>query len=153
MNPYFIAGGVVAIVLAFGGGYYKGNSAGQAEVQQKWDKEKADQLVAYVQAQDESRKREQDLQAGADKLRQEKDREIRELNARTTALANSLRNRPERPAQTSGMPTTAGTGKSGCTARELYREDSEVVVRIAREADELRVALKQCYSQYEKVRN
>jgi hypothetical protein len=51
------------------------------------------------------------------------------------------------------MPTTAGTGKSGCTARELYREDSEVVVRIAREADELRVALKQCYSQYEKVRN
>ena len=153
MNPYFIAGGVIAIVLAFGGGYYKGNSAGQAEVQQKWDKEKADQLMAYVKAQDEARKREQDMQVTADKLRQEKDREIRELNARTTALANSLRDRAERPTQASGVPQTADAGKSGCTARELYREDSEVVVRIAREADELRVALKQCYSQYEKVRN
>jgi hypothetical protein len=152
MNPYFIAGGVVAIVLAFGGGYYKGNVAGQAEVQQKWDKEKADQLIAYVKAQDEARKREQDMQASADKLRQEKDREIRELNARSTGLLNSLRDRAERPNQTSGMPSTTGTGQSGCTARELYREDSEVVIRIAREADELRLALKQCYAQYESVK-
>ena len=155
MNPYFIAGGVIAIVLAFGGGYYKGNSAGQAEIQQKWDKEKADQLAAYVKAQDEARKREQDMQASADKLRQEKDREIRELNARTTALTNSLRDRTERPTQASGVPQTASTGQTGanCDGSKLYRQDSEFLAREAARADEIRAALKQCLQQYETVRN
>jgi hypothetical protein len=89
---------------------------------------------------------------GADRLRQEKDREIRDVTARNTALANSLRDRQTRPAQTSSVSSTASVGSSACTGKELYREDGEFLVRLAREADELRVALKQCYAQYEAAR-
>jgi len=92
------------------------------------------------------------LQETADKLRKEKDVEIKNLNARATALTNSLRDRQERPADGSALSSSSGAGSRGCTGKELYREDGEFLVRLAREADELRSALKQCYRQYEAVR-
>lgn len=152
MNPWLILGVVLAVGAAAGGGYYKGNSAGKSEVQQQWDKEKAEQYAEYAKGQEEARKREQELQANADKLRREKDAQIKEVNARATALANSLRNRQTRPAETSTVPSAAGVGQSACTGKELYREDGEFLVRIAREADELRAALDQCYKQYNAAR-
>jgi hypothetical protein len=153
MNPWVILGFVVAIVGAAGAGYYQGNEAGQAKVQQAWDKERAAQEAAYAQAQAAAREKEQELQTSADQIRQEKDREIRDLNARAVALSNSLRDRPSRPTtEASPVPGTASTGPSGCTPKQLYREDSEVVVGLAREADEIRAALKQCYAQYETLR-
>jgi len=152
MNPYLILGGVLAIGLAAGGGYYKGNSAGKSEVQQAWDKEKAEQYAAYAKGQEEARQREQELQANADKLRKEKDAEIRNINARATALANSLRDRQTRPAESSTVSSTTGLRPTACTGKELYREDGEFLVRIAREADELKAALDQCYKQYNAAR-
>jgi hypothetical protein len=153
MNPWVILGFVVAIVGAAGAGYYQGNEAGQAKVQQAWDKERAEQEAAYAQAQAAAREKEQKLQTSADQIRQEKDREIRDLNARAVALSNSLRDRPSRPTtEASAVPSAASTGPSGCTPKQLYREDSEVVVGLAREADEIRAALKQCYAQYETLR-
>ncbi len=147
-----ILGAVIAIGAAAGGGYYKGNTAGKAEVQQAWDKEKAAQYAAYAKGQEEARQREQQLQATADKLRQEKDRETRDLLARNTALANSLRDRPARPTETNPVPSATSNGPSACTGKQLYREDGEFLVRLSREADDLRLALKQCYAQYEAVR-
>jgi hypothetical protein len=152
MNPWVILGFVLAVGAAAGGGYYQGNEAGKAKVQQQWDKEKAEQYAAYAKGQEEARKREQEMQEAADKLRKEKDRETRELTARNTALANSLRDRPERPTEVGAVRNASGAGSGGCTPRELYRQDSEVVVGLAREADEIRLALKQCYAQYETLR-
>jgi hypothetical protein len=152
MNPYMILMAVLAVGIATVGGYFKGEKDGSAAVHAEWDAERIKQQEAHNKALQEAVERQQQLQMGADKLRQEKDRETRDLVARNTALANSLRNRPERPTQTSTVSNPSGTGSSACTARELYREDSEVVVRIAREADEIRVALKQCYAQYDAVR-
>jgi len=153
MNPYFLVGALIAVAVAGGAGYVKGTAHGKAVVQAAWDAERIQQQEAHVKALQESIQKQQALQADADQLRQEKDRETRDLLARNTALNNSLRNRPQRPAApTSTVPSTAGTGSSGCTPRELYREDSEVVVGLAREADEIRLALKQCYAQYEAVR-
>jgi Protein of unknown function (DUF2514) len=153
MNPWLILGAVLAVGAAAAGGYYQGNQAGQAEIQQQWDNEKTAQYAQYAKAMEESVEAQQQLQMGADKLRQEKDREIRDITARNTALANSLRDRQSRPAtNTSAVPSTASVGPSACTGKDLYREDSEFLVRIAREADELRAALKQCYKQYESVR-
>ena len=152
MNPWLILGVVLAVGAAAGGGYYKGNSAGKSEVQQQWDKEKAEQYAEYAKGQEEARKREQELQANADKLRREKDAQIKEVNARATALANSLRDRQTRPTETRAVPSAAGVGQSACTGKELYREDGEFLVRIAREADELRAALDQCYKQYNAAR-
>ncbi len=152
-NPWLILTFVVVVCVAAGGGYHSGKASGMAEVQQAWDKEKTAQYAQHAKALEESVEKQQQLQIGADRLRQEKDREIRDIAARNTALANSLRDRQSRPTtNSSAVPSPTSAGQSACTARELYREDSEVVIRIAREADELVAALKQCYAQYESVR-
>ena len=152
MNPWLILAFVLAVGAAAGGGYYKGNSAGKSEVQQQWDKEKAEQYAAYAKGQEEARQREQALQANADKLRREKDAEVRNINARAAALANSLRERQARPADADSVSSAASVGSGACTGKNLYREDGEFLVRIAREADELRAALQQCYKQYQAIR-
>lgn len=153
MNPYFLAGAVIAVVVAGGAGYVKGTSHGKMVVQAEWDAERIRQQEAHAKAVQEAIEKQQAIQADADQLRQEKDRETRDLLARNAALANSLRNRPQRPVvQAGAVPGAAGTGSGGCTPGELYREDSEVVVGFAREADEVLIALKQCYAQYDAVR-
>ena len=154
MNPWLILGFVLAVAASGGAGLYKGHGLGTAEVQQKWDKERAAQEAEYAAAQAAAREKEQALQADADQLRQEKDREIRNLNARATALSNSLRDRPSRPAESSTVPSAASNGPApaGCTGEKLYRPDGEFLAREAARADELRVLLKQCRDQYEAVR-
>ena len=152
MNPYFIAGSVIAVVLAFGVGYWKGDEAGQATVQQQWDKEKADAYAKYAEEVEKAREKEQNWQRAADNIRQEKDREIKNLNARATALSNSLRDRKERPAESGAVSGVASSRSTACSGKELYREDGEFLVRIAREADELRAALDQCVKQYNAAR-
>jgi hypothetical protein len=151
MNPYLILGGVLAIGLAAGGGYYKGNSAGKSEVQQAWDKEKADQYAAYAKGQEEARQKEQELQAAADKLRREKDAQIRDINARNTALVNSLRDRPERPAKTD---TVSGSTRScsGASGAELAKGDGEFLAGYSADAARLQAALDQCIKQYNAAR-
>lgn len=154
-NPWVLLTLVLAIAGAAGGGYYQGNEAGQAKVQQAWDKERAAQEAAYAQAQAAAREKEQKLQTSADQIRQEKDREIRNLNARATALSNSLRDRQDRPTAENGSVSgtaTNGPAAAGCTGEKLYRPDGEFLAREAARADELRVLLKQCRDQYETLR-
>lgn len=152
MNPYVIIGVVFAVGVAGASGLYQGHKLGKAEVQQAWDKEKAEQLAAYAKAQEEARAKEQELQANADQLRREKDAEIRNLNARAVALNNSLQQRPSISTQTGSMSGSTSSGQGGCTPRQLYRESAEDFVKVAIEADSLRLALKQCYAQYDSLR-
>ena len=152
MNPYVIIGVVAAIGVAGAGGLYQGHQLGKAEVQQAWDKEKAEQYAQYAKAQEEARAKEQELQANADQLRKEKDAEIRNINARANALSNSLQQRPSISTQASAVSGSSGAGQSGCTPRQLYRESAEDFVKVALEADNLRVALAQCYAQYDSLR-
>ena len=152
MNPYFLLGSLVAVIAAAGAGYFQGSEHGQAKIQNLWDKEKAAQYAEYAKGQEAARQKEQELQANADRLRQEKDREIRDLNARATALSNSLQHRPTRTSEAGSVSGSTSTGQSGCTPRQLYRESAEDFVKVAIEADTLRLALKQCYAQYDSVR-
>jgi hypothetical protein len=155
MNPWLILGFVLAVAAAGGAGLYQGHELGVAEVQQKWDKERAAQLAEHAAAQAAAREKEQELQASADLLRKDKDREIRDLNARTAALTNSLRDRPSRPtAETSTVSSTASAGcaPSSCTGAGLSREDAQFLAGEAARADELRASLKQCYAQYQAIR-
>lgn len=152
MSPLVaVAGGVIVAGIALGVGYSKGDTAGRAAIQQLWDKEKAEQYAEYAKGQAEARAKEQELQANADKLRQEKDIEIRNISARATALANSLRDRASRPAESSGVPQAANVGQAavGCTGSGLYRPDGEFLAGEAARANTLRAELKQCYKQYE----
>ena len=151
MNPWVILGFVLAIGAAAGGGYYKGNSAGRAEVQQAWDKEKAEQYAAYAKGQEEARKREQEMQQAADKLRREKDAEIRDINARTIALSNSLRDRQERPAQ-NGAVSGAARSCGGASGAELAKGDGEFLAGYSADAARLQAALDQCVKQYNAAR-
>ncbi len=151
MNPYFIAGTVLAVIFAYGAGHYKGDVAGQAKIQQEWDKEKAKQLAAYAQAQEEARLREQELQDGAVKLRQEKDREIREINARATGLLASLQHRPERTSQASGVSTNTGAC-AGANGAELARGDAIFLAGYSADVAKLQATLDLCISQYESIK-
>ena len=63
MNPWLILAFVLAVGAAAGGGYYQGNMAGKAKVEQAWDKERAEQFAVYAKEQEEARLREQELQA------------------------------------------------------------------------------------------
>jgi len=151
MNPWVILAFVLAIGAAAGGGYYKGNSAGKAEVQAEWAKEKAEQYAAYAKAQEEARAREQEMQAAADKLRREKDAQIKDINARATALTNSLRNRQERPAESSTV-SSAARSCGGASGAELAKGDGEFLAGYAADAARLQAALDQCVKQYNTAR-
>lgn len=156
MSPLVaVAGGVIVAGIALGIGYSKGDTAGRAAIQQMWDKEKAAQYAEYAKGQAEARAKEQELQANADKLRQEKDREIRNISARAAALSNSLRDRSTRPTESSGVPQAANVGQAavGCTGSGLYRPDGEFLAGEAARANTLRAELKQCYKQYEALEN
>jgi hypothetical protein len=150
-NPWVIIAFMVALATAAGGGYYRGNSAGRAEVKQEWDKEKTEQYADFANRLEVTRKREQELQANADQLRKEKDAEIRNVNARATALSNSMRNRTDRPAEGSGTSQTANASKDGSsgTGAGLYRPDAEFLVGEAARGNKLRAELKACYTQYD----
>ncbi len=143
---------VLVAAAAAVAGYGKGHAAGSAAVRQAWDKEKAEQLAEHATRQQAARQAEQELQSSADRLRQEKDREIRHLTARAASLAHSLRERPER-AVAGAVSAAAGTGPAGagCSGAELSRQDAEFLAGEAARADELRLALGQCLGQYESL--
>lgn len=89
-----------------------------------------------------------ELQASADKTRQEKDEKINDINARLAAALSELRKRPNRPAN---PPEYTGS-EQACTARELYREDAEFLTREAARADSILAERDYYYQQYEEVR-
>lgn len=148
-----IAALLIAAILATAGWalHESGLAAGRAEIQAKWDRQRITDAATNVQAAMQARAREQALQSTADKIRQEKTREIADLNRRHAALVDSLRHRPDRPADY--LPTTAQDAQpgpaTGCGADQLYREDAAMALGIARDADLVRIALRQCHAQYQ----
>jgi hypothetical protein len=124
INIYAIIA-VVSIVL-FCGGFVNGCSYQQS---------KAEKTV---------RDKEHQYQADADKIRIEKDAQIKAINDQLVDAVSELRKRPSRTAETSN-------GK-GCNGASLYAEDSEFLVREAARADQIRVALQACYNQYDAIK-
>lgn len=142
---------LATLVVASWAIYDDGLKSGRAEVQAQWDAQRIADAAAVMHANLQARKREQALQSTADKIRQEKTREIADLNRRHAALVDSLRHRPDRPADY--LPAAAQDAQpgpaTGCGADQLYREDAAVALGIARDADLVRIALRQCHAQYQ----
>jgi len=151
MNPYFVAGAVIAVALAGAGGYVKGTAHGKAEVQSAWDQERAKQAEEYAKAQAAAREKEQQLQAQADQLRKESYEQIKDINARSDRLINSLRQRPERPTQTGSVSSTAESC-SGASGKELASRDAIFLAGYSADAQRLQAALDTCIKQYEALR-
>jgi hypothetical protein len=152
MNPYFIAGSVLAVVFAYGAGHWQGDDAGQAKVQAQWDKEKAKQMAEYAENMRLAREKEQALQQGANNLREEKDRELKKVADTNRILLGSLRNRPERAAEGSPVSSTAGAC-SAATGAQLAKGDAEFLAGYSADAASLKAALDQCVKQYESLRH
>jgi len=152
MNPYFIAGSVLAVVFAYGAGHWQGDDAGQAKVQAQWDKEKAKQMAEYAENMRLAREKEQALQQGANNLREEKDRELKKVADTNRILLGSLRNRPERPTEGSTVSSTTGAC-SAATGAQLAKGDAEFLAGYSADAASLKAALDQCVKQYESLRH
>ena len=90
------------------------------------------------------RDKEHQYQSDVDKIRIEKDAQIKVINNQLVDAVSELRKRPSRATETA-------TGK-GCNGASLYAEDSEFLVREAARADEIRVGLQACYKQYESLK-
>lgn len=144
----------VACALAAAWAYRTGAERGRAEVQARWDAEKAAQaraVIAAIEARDRATAK---LTERAEALAKEYRRDLARLAADRDRLLDSLRDRPERPTGGADVPDGAapGAAASACTGAQLYRDDAAVLVRLAAEADELRVAVERCQAAYDAVR-
>ena len=124
LNIYAIYAAV--IVALFCGGFVNGCSYQQS---------KAEKTI---------RDKEHQYQSDADKIRKDKDAQIKAINNQLVDAVSELRKRPSRATET-------GTGQ-GCNGARLYAEDSEFLIREAARADEIRVGLQACYKQYDALK-
>ncbi len=146
-----IAGAIVVGVWWIDGNGY---SRGAKAVQAKWDAEKIEIGRQSLKLSEQALRDTATLQANADKLKGAKNAQIASINAELSDALERLRNRPSRDsAEGVSGDTTAGGVARGCTGAGLYKEDGAVLIRLARDADELRVNLKTCYQQYNAARD
>jgi len=90
------------------------------------------------------REKEHQYQADADKIRKDKDDQIKAINSQLVDAISELRKRPSRAEQ-------AANGQSG-TGATLSAEDAEFLIREASRADQIRVGLEACYKQYDSIK-
>ena len=90
------------------------------------------------------RTKEHQYQADADKIRTDKDAQIKVINSQLVDAISQLRSRTSRTAET--------TNGKGCNGASLYAEDAEFLVREASRADEIKVGLEACYKQYDAIK-
>lgn len=143
----------VLIAVALAASHWKVYKVGQNEVQAKWTAEKLDtaqQTLRLLESRDRTTTA---LQDNTDALRRTKNAQIARLDADLAAALAGLQDRPDRPGG-ANLPTDTGAGSasSGCTGKELFRDDGEFLTRLAGDADKLRINLKACYAQYEAAR-
>jgi hypothetical protein len=128
--------------------YSKGKEQGKEMVQAMWNAERLAVATAQAEEAAKARQKEQALQTLLAQQRKEHQNEVRRLVRDHAALADSLRQRADRPADsTAGVPQVANAGvepATGCTGSQLYRQDGEFLAREAARADHLRLALRAC---------
>ena len=90
------------------------------------------------------RNKEHQYQADADKIRTEKDAQIKAINSQLVDAISELHKRTSRTDKTSN-------GQSG-TGMSLSAEDASFLVWEAARADKLRTELEACYKQYDSIK-
>lgn len=144
---------VIASVIGLGyWGYTTIYNNGADSVQVKWDAEKKDRAEAQLAAIELINADSRNLQAQAEARERAKNAKIASLDTALKSAIASLSNRPSRPADSgSDVPSPAASGESApsCTGARLYRDDSELLTRLAKDATELREGLATCYEAYD----
>ena len=124
INIYAIIA-MVSVVL-FCGGFVNGCSYQQS---------KAEKAI---------RDKEHQYQSNADKIRTDKDAQIKVINTQLVDAVSQLRSR-------SSNATKTVNGQD-CNGATLSAPDAEFLIREAARADEIRVGLQACYAQYEVIK-
>jgi hypothetical protein len=83
-----------------------------------------------------------------------KNAEIKNLDRKYTSIVDSLRQRQERSTASNTTGNTCNPeSPKGATGAELYREDAKFLIGFARDTEELKISLNQCYSQYDALKD
>ena len=155
LNPQLLIVLALAVAwpLSLWQAFSRGEIAGRAAVQQQWDAEATTRAQATLRLVERAHATSQALQDKAAEQRKATNDQITRINRAHALAIERLRDRPERP-NGADLPEVAGTGQaaSGCTGAGLFRSDSAVLIGIGRDADELRINLKSCYSAYDAAR-
>lgn len=93
------------------------------------------------------REKEHQYQADADKIRIEKDAQIKAINNQLVDAISELRKRPSRTSETANGEVAKASNGS-----QLFYEDSVFLTREAARADTIRIALEACYNQYDSLK-
>ena len=149
LNPTVILIAIAILFSSGGAGYVYGRSAGKAVVQQQWDKQARDAAQAQARYVEAARQQEAQMQEAIDVLQKENKDARKTIVARSAALRDSLRKRPDRDYGAKVPENTApAVGVSGA---ELARGDGEFLAGYSADAAILAQAVKQCEAQYEKI--
>lgn len=136
--------------------FERGQIAGRAEVQGRWDTERGQQLEDQAKRERQYRDTETALRTEIDKNRKASDEVIRTISADRARALEQLRNRPERPPSVAGGavpadPSPDGPAATGCTGSGLWRPDAAFLVGEAARALELKEHLRACYAHVDKL--
>jgi len=135
-------------------GYSTASTKGQLELA-KFKEQIQTLLDKQFQAQ---RSYEESVATKVAQIEKDKEDAITDSNRRYTALRDSVRNRPQRPADshpsTGSNPATTPADSSGtsCTGGKLFREDGEFLAGEASKGDILRQALIACRARYDALK-
>ena len=123
INIYAIIA-MVSVVL-FCGGFVNGCSYQQS---------KAEKVV---------RDKEHQYQADADKIRTDKDAQLKVINTQLVDAISQLRSRTSNATKT--------VNGQDCNGATLSAPDADFLIREAARADEIRIGLQACYKQYDAI--
>lgn len=130
--------------------YKKGQESTQAE----WDKYALEQTKEYLKRVQEAANKQTELESKVNELRGTYEQDTSKLRVTVDNLNERLREREKRPTASDRVPetSTAQPNPSGCTGKELYKEDGQFLVRESRRADQLRALLLECRYAYDQLR-
>jgi len=98
-------------------------------------------------------KTKEELNARVKALKENKDAEIKTINARYDSIITGMQHRPSRQESQGNSTNSTSNSESpkGTTGAGLYKEDANFLAGYARDTERLKIELIQCYKQYEDV--
>lgn len=139
-------------------GHAAGDTAGAARVQAQYDAFKGEMVTRTTRLLTDAYRVGGLMKTSFDQRSQELDHEITRISHQRDALAERLRQRPDRPADgargAGHLPSdsTSADAAAGCTGAQLYRSDATFLAGEAARADTIRAALSACHAHLDEAR-
>ena len=151
MNPKVLGALVLSIVLC--GSHWKAYKMGEHSRDTEIATENTMRAQGMLKLVERAQEKQAEIQAAAEKQTEVDHAQITKLNTDLNAARTAERMR--RTARPAGyVPPTDATAAAtpSCSARSLYAEDADVLIRLAGEADGLRIAYLGCQARYNAAR-